>query len=132
MIQTIDRSRAGNALQSVLQQCCIHLQPKLRQLLNPNVVDAFVRLQLHFGNGALNHIREADSKPAYVDALKESGEDNPTVGKVLKQCIATLHSRLLGRVGADCHGIVTLNVAISGGQATISSEADWVHKPSVK
>lgn len=129
MSQFHDR-RAASVLGSVLSQCSALLFPKLRRLLNPNVIDAQVRLQLHFANGSLNHLRDADSIPSYVSALKESGEDNPVVAQVVKLCLVTIRERIESRLPEGCHGVVILHVAISGGEATISSEADWVHKPS--
>lgn len=128
MIQTLDRSRS--ALIGVLGKCAELLQPKLRRLLNPNVVDSLVRLELHLQGGTLNHIRQADVEPSYVQQLAEMGLDNPLVAETLKHCLVTLKGRLEGTLGAGWYGVVTLKVEISGGEATISSEVDGVYKPS--
>lgn len=132
-MQTIDRSKPSPALVgSVLSQVSALLHPKLKRLLNPNVVDASIRIQLHIGNGALNHIRDVDSEPSYVSALPECGEHNPKVADSLKVCLRTIGARLQDRLGGGWHGIVTLLVAISCGEPTISSEADGCHKPACK
>jgi hypothetical protein len=131
MIHTLDRSRvmANAILAGVLSKCSELLHPKLRRLLNPNVIDAAIRLELHLQAGVLGHMRQADSEPSYVDGLTESSLDNPLVRETLTQCLRTLKRRLEHKLGAGWFGVVTLKVAISGGEATISSEEDGVCKP---
>lgn len=126
--------RASNnaALASVLTKCSELLHPKLRRLLNPNVVDSWVRLQLHFQAGALNHLREADGEPSYVNKLPEMGQDNPYVLDTLKVCLSTLKGRLDGKIGSTWHGVITLRVDVSGGAAVISSEVDGVYRPNIR
>ena len=132
MSQLLDRPKPSPAVLGVLQQCNTVLYPKLRRLLNPNVIDAEISVGLHFQAGVMNHLREADREPSYVAGLLECGEDNPLVVEVLSICLRTLRGRIEAGMAEGRHGVVTLIVEIFRGEATISSQADWVRKPNTK
>jgi hypothetical protein len=130
MIPTLDQTRVVSQQSEVLKRSVGILQPLLKKLLNPNIVDASVTLSLHIANGVLNHIRHGDGEPAYALALpKVWSEDDPNVQAQLTLALKVLKNRIEDKIGHGWHGVVVLSMAISCGKATISSEVDGVYKP---
>ena len=127
MIPTLDQSRVVNQQSEVLKRAASVLHPKLKKLLDPNIVDCWVRITLHIANGDLKYIHDADSKPGYVDALIQQ-EEPDNVQATLASALKTIRLRIADKVGHGWHGAIILLVTISGGQGTISSEADGVHR----
>lgn len=137
MLDSLERSRATAAQRAALSAILNHasgmLWPKLKRLVDPNVIDATIRLMLHFSHGALNHGRLVDATPCYVHALTECGlSDHPAAKKALTDSLRCLRARLEEIVGQDWHGIVALHVQISGGVAMIMSEEERSFKPQAK
>ena len=126
MIPTIDQTRALNQLRDAITRASAILHPKLKTLLNPNVVDARIRLTLHLQNGDLKYMHDWDSHPGYVHDLVACEPDSEYLQATLKSCLKTVKNRLEERLGRGWHGAIILLVTICAGQATITSEADGV------
>lgn len=129
MITTLEQNRVTVHQNEVLSKCASLLHPKLKRLLNPNVVDVKLRLSLHVANGAVNHYRDWDNEPAYcTEHARGWASDDDSVSEVLKLCLKVLNGRIDSRVGHGWHGIITLNVDIAGDSVSVSSEVDAVHR----
>lgn len=129
-IQTLERTRVDPRLIKVLEHCNRWLHPLLGRLLNPNVVEARIVLTLSIQAGVVNHYRATDTEPGYVSLLPYASAAGEDLTEVLRDTLIVLKARLEDKIGSTWHGVVKLLVAIDNGKASISSEADQVHKPA--
>lgn len=127
MIQTLEQSRSVKQQNDALAHASKILQPKLSKLLNPNIVDCWIRLTLHIANGDLKYIHDADSQPGYAHHLVEQ-LDEENCRKVLVASLRTIKSRIEDKIGRGWHGDIVLLLTIAGGESTITSEVDGVHR----
>ncbi len=105
------------------------LYHKLHRFLNPNVVDVLLKVTVMIQDGHTNHVRDYESEPSYVAGLPLRKTDDEYVRSVLASAMQTLEMRLQSRMVRGWHGNVGLSIAICHGEATITSDADGVHKP---
>lgn len=130
MIATMPPTNVNNqSLTRVLEVAEKLLYHKLFRALNPNVIDSVLKLTILIQDGHVNHIRDYDSEPSYVSGLPMRNNDESQARSVLAVIKQTLEMRLQPRMVRGWHGSVGLSIAICNGEATITSEADGVHKP---
>jgi hypothetical protein len=117
------------SIEQILKASEVLLRPRLYRILNPNVINTELRISVHFKDGLLTHMKEYESEPSYVADLPAAQPDESYVRSVLLSALHTLKMRLEARLNPGWYGHVALSIAISNGEATITSETDGVYKP---
>lgn len=127
MIPTLESQRADSRLTDIVQQSAQQLHPLLKRLINPNVVDVKIRLEFHLQAGSLTHFRCVSDEPAYCLSLGLEA-DEERFKKTFADCLRVVRQIVGARLGRGCHGVISLHIALSGGEATVSTVADVVSK----